>query len=172
MCRKKSPGCWIPEVTHLRPSHTHTRSHLLEPRRAARSVLPPAGIFFFLSLAKWSLCPHENLWHFIPAEKWAGRRFDHKSASSHSSQSAAALGGTDLVLFSLAWGKAGAIGEDLERLLAVCVALSPWTEKLRGSPVLSMGAEACRLFKKHNLSVTRLEQQGEPRLCKQEMECN
>lgn len=114
MQRKKSPGRWIPGVTHLRPSHTHVCSHLLEPRRAARSVLPPAGIFFSLSLsAKWSLCPHENLWHLIPAEKWAGRRFDHKSASSHSSQSASALRGTEFVLFNLAWGNAGAIGIDL-----------------------------------------------------------
>lgn len=124
MCRKKAWGAeYLKSHTCFlhTPTHTHicwNRDELLVQSCRLRA--------FFFSLAKWSLCPHENLRQFIPAEKWAGRRFDHKSASSHSSQSAAALRGTDLVLFSLARGNAGAIGKDLERLLAMCVALSLW----------------------------------------------
>lgn len=103
--------------SHTCVLHTPTYAHICwnTDELLVRSCRLRA-FFFSLSLsAKWSLCPHENLWHLIPAEKWAGRRFDHKSASSHSSQSASALRGTEFVLFNLAWGNAGAIGIDLVR---------------------------------------------------------
>lgn len=126
--------------SHTCVPHTPTHAHICWNRDEllVQSCRLRAFFFFFFSLAKWSLCPHENLWHFIPAEKWAGRRFDHKSASSHSSQSAAALRGTDLVLFSLPWENVGAIGIDLDLACWPCVllCLCGW---LRGSPVLSMG---------------------------------
>lgn len=103
--------------SHTCVHHTPTYAHICwNPDELLVRSCRLRAFFFSLSLsAKWSLCPHENLWHLIPAEKWAGRRFDHKSASSHSSQSASALRGTEFVLFNLAWGNAGAIGIDLVR---------------------------------------------------------
>lgn len=60
MWRKKSLRHWIPGVTHLRLSHTHMYTHLLEPRQAAHTVLLPAGIFCKMkSVSAWeSLALH------------------------------------------------------------------------------------------------------------------
>lgn len=121
---KEKPGA-VNTWSHTPASFTHPRTLTSAGTQTSCSFGPAAcGHFFFPSLsAKWSLCPHENLWHLIPAEKWAGRRFDHKSASSHSSQSASALRGTEFVLFNLAWGNAGAIGIDLVRHMCCFVSV-------------------------------------------------
>lgn len=156
--------------SHTCVSHTPTCTHICWNRDKLLVRFCCLRAFF----AKWSLCPHENLWHFIPAEKWAGRRFDHESASSHSSQSASALRKTEFVLFDLGWRNAGAIGMDLDCVYWVLVRDVCCFVSLDAVRVFCTlyGVLACRLFNKQNLSVTRLEQQGKLQLCKQEMESN